>query len=198
MINQKHSKMDQCSLPLQKPGQLLKIEKKIPYVCFPMIIYLMNGLDNIPVELFRVIVALLDDVSIIMAFHVSKTWRRNYPHPHPRARFIPKKNYAEHVAKKGLLNILKWTQFNCEFDEETAASAAYGGHLHLLQWLKENNCPFDTRATYDAVKMGHLDVLQWFKENNLPLNVNIGYVAKRLGHDNILQWCIKNNISTVQ
>ena len=44
-------------------------------------------------------------------------------------------------------------------------SAAYGGHLAVLTWLRANDCPWDEDVCAFAASNGHLEVLQWAREH---------------------------------
>eukprot|EP00611_Tribonema_gayanum_P027248 TRINITY_DN6676_c0_g1_i1.p1 TRINITY_DN6676_c0_g1~~TRINITY_DN6676_c0_g1_i1.p1 ORF type:complete len:161 (-),score=27.16 TRINITY_DN6676_c0_g1_i1:34-516(-) len=48
---------------------------------------------------------------------------------------------------------------------EHAWLAAERGHLHMLQWLRQNNCPWDRLTCSSAAENGHLEVLQWARAN---------------------------------
>jgi len=41
--------------------------------------------------------------------------------------------------------VLRWARAHAQsfpWDEETCASAAYAGHLTVLQWAREHDCPW--------------------------------------------------------
>ena len=50
------------------------------------------------------------------------------------------------------------------------ASAAGGGHLELLKWLRENDAPWDEGVYTNAASGGHSEVLKWARENGAPYN----------------------------
>jgi len=52
------------------------------------------------------------------------------------------------------------------------ALAAQGGHLEVLQWLREQNppCPWSELACARAAWGGHLDVLRWARERGTGLH----------------------------
>jgi hypothetical protein len=56
------------------------------------------------------------------------------------------------------------------WDERTCRYAAWGGHLEVLKWARENDCPWDERTCMFAAKGGHLEVLKWARENDCPWN----------------------------
>src|ERR1700722_13438790 len=59
------------------------------------------------------------------------------------ASIKPKLN-AHEIAACGYLNVLQWAwKSGCSLDAETCSSAAFGGHLSILMWLRDNDCPWD-------------------------------------------------------
>jgi len=52
------------------------------------------------------------------------------------------------------------------FGTDTCSSAAMGGHLEVLQWLRtEEECDWDENTCTEAAKNGHLHVLAWAREH---------------------------------
>ena len=43
--------------------------------------------------------------------------------------------------------------------------AAQAGHLHIIQWARENGCEWNEDTCKGAVKAGHWDVAKWCMEN---------------------------------
>ena len=70
--------------------------------------------------------------------------------------------------------------------------AAGGGHLSLLQWLRENNFPWDRYTCSSAAARGHLDVLQWARANDCPMDGNTCDASARSGNLEVLQWARAN------
>eukprot|EP00051_Salpingoeca_urceolata_P023558 m.400314 g.400314 ORF g.400314 m.400314 type:complete len:132 (-) comp20114_c4_seq2:2675-3070(-) len=89
---------------------------------------------------------------------------------------IPEPGLAAAAARSGSLDALRLlvTTHGCEVDEETMASAAQAGSVHVslecLQYLLEQKCPWDTRATFHAARLGHLPVLKFLHENGCPFD----------------------------
>ena len=74
------------------------------------------------------------------------------------------------------------------FDEQTCAFAAYGGHLEVLVWLRENNCPWNEATCRCAAWGGHLDVLKYAHEKGCPWDARTCMVvAARGGHLEVLK-----------
>ena len=44
-------------------------------------------------------------------------------------------------------------------------SAARGGQLETLIWLRQIGCPWDSRTCANAAQFGHLEVLKWARTN---------------------------------
>ena len=49
-------------------------------------------------------------------------------------------------------------------------SAAIGGRLDVLQWLRAEGCPWSYSTCENAVGWGHVKVLRWARENGAPWN----------------------------
>ena len=56
-------------------------------------------------------------------------------------------------------------------------SAAYGGHLHVLQWLREYGCDWDYTTCLLAAKSGHVELLRWARENGCEWDAITKFVA---------------------
>jgi hypothetical protein len=72
--------------------------------------------------------------------------------------------------------------------------AAKKGHLHILQWARQNNCPWDEKTCLLAAESGRLDVVQWIIENGcdwFPLEILIN--AVQMGHWHIAKWLLENS-----
>lgn len=81
------------------------------------------------------------------------------------------KDICDDLAMYGMLDILKSFDEKGilpELDEETTESAALGGHLEILKWLKERGCKWNSLAYSGAVDKGFLEVAEWLKENGCP------------------------------
>jgi hypothetical protein len=71
-------------------------------------------------------------------------------------------------------------------------SAARGGHLVVLQWLRAQDppCPWDERTSGSAAGGGHLELLQWSRAQDppCPWNVETCNRAVEEGDLGVLQW----------
>jgi hypothetical protein len=82
-----------------------------------------------------------------------------------------------------------------KLQKNTCASAAGGGHLEVLRWLRRRDCPWDPLnpnggrdcCAY-AAEGGHLEVLQWARGHGCPWDDKTCAGAARGGHLEVLQW----------
>eukprot|EP01117_Protostelium_nocturnum_P000188 TRINITY_DN10261_c0_g1_i1.p1 TRINITY_DN10261_c0_g1~~TRINITY_DN10261_c0_g1_i1.p1 ORF type:complete len:446 (-),score=114.27 TRINITY_DN10261_c0_g1_i1:174-1511(-) len=89
----------------------------------------------------------------------------------------------ESAAKGGNLPTVMWLkEKGCQFNSQTCARAARSGRLDVLKWLKRQGCKWDQRTCSEAAKGGHLEVLKWAHSNGAPLGSETSIVAARGGH----------------
>ena len=74
---------------------------------------------------------------------------------------------AARIADLEALKALRLAE-NFQWDGRTCAFAAWGGHLDVLKWARENDCPWDVWTCEKAARGGHLEVLKWARENDCP------------------------------
>jgi len=71
---------------------------------------------------------------------------------------------------------------------KACASAAMGGHLHILQWLRANGCEWNKDTCFEAAAHGHAKVLSWARENGCDWDAeNCAAEAAHRGHLEVLQ-----------
>lgn len=76
---------------------------------------------------------------------------------------------------------------------DLCASAAMGGSIKVLRWLRETlKCSWDERTCEAAVRYGHPELLQWARDNGAAWGQDICSIAIQRGHLEILQWLIVN------
>ena len=104
--------------------------------------------------------------------------------------------FSSYCAENGYLDLLKWGRTNVSpvpWDYRTAWSAAFNGHLKLLEWVMEGNgCQqvldvHEITAILEAsAQSGHLQVLQYltdlFEGKCFSCDRVICYYAARFGH----------------
>ncbi|GFH57004.1 hypothetical protein CTEN210_13480 [Chaetoceros tenuissimus] len=88
----------------------------------------------------------------------------------------------ERIAKFGHLNVLQFLKdnFNLHFALPMASrGAAFGGHIHILKWLKANNILYDLKdgqndtLCYSALAGGQLETLKWLRKEGFDLSERI-------------------------
>jgi len=53
-------------------------------------------------------------------------------------------------------------------ERDDVCIAAIGGHLEVLEWVREHLCPWDASTCACAANAGRLEVLKWARENHCP------------------------------
>ena len=76
---------------------------------------------------------------------------------------------------------------NFPWDVLTCAYAAWGGHLEVLKWARENGCPWNVSTCANAARGGHLEVLKWARANDCSWDEQTCAWAARGGHLNVLK-----------
>lgn len=98
------------------------------------------------------------------------------------------KESAEH------LEILKWSYDNgYKPNERACKSAAEGGSLNALKYLREKGCPWDKSTFEKAAMNGNLELFKWILNNNCPISNNICTIAAQSGHLAVLECAVDNN-----
>ena len=112
---------------------------------------------------------------------------------HRRGRAELTVNLCTSAAKGGQLEVLEWLRENeCPWDKNTCEEAAYSGHLEVLQWARENGCPWKEDTCWSAAQGGQLEALQWARENGCPWDERTCRSAAWGGHLPVLQWAREN------
>jgi hypothetical protein len=97
------------------------------------------------------------------------------------------------AARGGQLQVLQWLRDRgCAWDSSTCAAAAGGGHLGVLQWARANGCAWDAYTCSSAAAGGHLGVLQWARANGCAWTAGTCSSAAAGGHLAVLQWARAN------
>jgi hypothetical protein len=79
-----------------------------------------------------------------------------------------------------------------QWNERVCSSAATGGDLSLLQWLRSIGVPWDSEVTAEAAKEGHLHILSWARDNGCPWHPYVAGHAASRGHLEVFLWLIRN------
>ena len=95
----------------------------------------------------------------------------------------------------GHLEVLRWAreQHHCPWDARTCASSAYGGQLEVLRWSREHGCEWNAGTCEMAAFGGHLDVLMWAREHHCEWDVATCNAAAQGGHLEVLKWARENH-----
>ena len=69
-------------------------------------------------------------------------------------------------------NLIQWAhnEMQLPLDELVCSAAAHGGHIDVLQALRnqESPCPWNGDVCIYAARNGHLEMLQWLRAQDLP------------------------------
>ena len=108
----------------------------------------------------------------------------------------------ERAAEAGALELVQWMcqegaavegTKTGELDDEVMSSAAMGGNLMLVRWLRVfKGCKWDGAACALAAKHGHLEILQWLRANGCPADADVTEHAVDQGHVEVLRWAREN------
>ena len=122
-------------------------------------------------------------------------WSRKFNMHHTDSELIKRVLYV--AARQGYLEVFEkyWSQGPQEklsklWDERTCSSAAYGGQLQMIKWLRAKGCPWDIYTSVSAARGGQLEVLQWMRAQDppCPWDSNVCYYAAEHGHLDVLRW----------
>lgn len=96
------------------------------------------------------------------------------------------------AAFHGHAHVLEWLRDQgCFWDATTFAGAAEGGNWDLFKFLfkhKEPDSTFDQRPGYAAAATGKLDILQWLQSQGCVFDENTSSTAARFGKLDVLKW----------
>ena len=88
----------------------------------------------------------------------------------------------------GHLEILQWLrENNCPWDEWTCNMAATKGDLEILKWARDNECPWSKATCFYAINSDKFEVLQWLKANGCPWDKK-GCLKKAEKNSKMVEW----------
>ena len=93
------------------------------------------------------------------------------------------------AARRGCLHTLDWAKsrgLNLRY-LHVSDSAAAGGHLAALQWLREEECPWGPSTCEVAARRGHVEVVLWALQNGCPSDRTLCSAAAACGNLQLLQ-----------
>ena len=100
------------------------------------------------------------------------------------------------VARTNKLELLKWVreEKGCEWDANTGCSAAWNGNLEMVEYCLANQCPGDTCYCASAAQGGQLECLKYLREKRrfpVPWNHETADYAAGEGHLHILEYLVE-------
>ncbi len=98
---------------------------------------------------------------------------------------------AAHNQNYKILEWLKIEKYQLKFDAYLGAIEG-GGHLDMLEWLKNNSCEMDPYLCAFVATSGNLEILKWLRNNGCPWNSGTIKNAIRCGHTHIYNWAKEN------
>jgi hypothetical protein len=105
------------------------------------------------------------------------------------------RNVTEPLARRGDLDTLVWAWGEgAPLSSQTAADAALGGHIHVLEWLRAHIDVFEVPTWRSAAEEGHAHVLDWLvaRGYTCPTRAVLQAAACR-GRMPILEWARAQN-----
>merc|ERR1711934_1135959 len=95
------------------------------------------------------------------------------------------KNIAQSAAEGGQLETLQWLKTQKGFKLNSViifGLACKSGNLEVLKWLRREGCRWNEEACTQAAFSGHLEMLKWLRSEGCPLHEWTCYGAARGGH----------------
>lgn len=134
------------------------------------------------------------DVTRLMLLSINKFLRSMYSLSNARLALT-----AMLAARQGSIEILKYLHKALIDDEEMYKSAAKGGHINVIEWMKNEGCRWDekillTICTF-AIYYDHLKIFLWLDEiGSLP---NIGSIETSTDSVEITEWLISKGYKNI-
>lgn len=129
-------------------------------------------INNLPPELFNMILSFTDSIGIVIGQFVSQEWYKECNYIRRKLDLPFQVIFVKEVGKNGYLNILKWLPRiliirTLNFDTLILQVIKYG-HINIFKWLWDN---FELKTEYhlvcnQAAKYNRVDILNLFE--NIP------------------------------
>ena len=105
--------------------------------------------------------------------------------------------FRQHMAAyEGRLDVLKWLfEKGCPISRNLCASGAMiSGHVHILQWMKDNGITGEWRYyhMYSAANRGRLEVVKWLRADGCPWDEKACLFAGSCKSWDTLQYLVDN------
>lgn len=94
---------------------------------------------------------------------------------------------ADYAAYRGQVSALQWlaSALKVKFTKNVCASAAYGGHLEVLKFLRSSGARWDRHVAINAANGGHVHILEYAHEQGLRFSDD-DISATR--HNSVCEW----------
>jgi len=99
------------------------------------------------------------------------------------------------AAKGGHLHVLQFLRsqhVNAKWNCKTPMKAAEHGHLEVLRWAIENFCPVDAYTYHHAAMYGHIHILEYLNTTYAPYDAFAANAAAQEGHVHVLEWFLEH------
>jgi hypothetical protein len=102
------------------------------------------------------------------------------------------------ASKYGHFKVLEWlkkSNYEFNYDEHPIHFASKNGHIQILEWFKNSGyeLKYDLRAIHNASKNGHVKVLEWFKNYGYNFVYTIYSYINASNRPIVLEWFKNNN-----
>jgi hypothetical protein len=100
------------------------------------------------------------------------------------------------AAEAGKPSVLDWLERNGFFDradERLAPAAARGGHLPVLQWLRDRGAAIYGGTSIVLARCGNKELLRWYRNNGGFLDEHVYDAAVAAGHVHLAAWLLDQN-----
>jgi len=113
---------------------------------------------------------------------------------HGEAQLKLPKAACSDAARWGDRDLIEWIVERSpkRWNATLCCNAAKGGHLGLLQRLREQGCLWDARTFDNAARYGDAHMLDWLLEQGCPMRERTCEMAARGGHKRIVEWLVAN------
>ena len=97
------------------------------------------------------------------------------------------------AAAGGQLEVLQWLRAQgYPWGKRLCANAAINGHQHIIEWAIANGCQWDRETCSGAAAGDQLELLQWLRARGCPWDDQVCYWARVRGNQALLDWALEN------
>jgi hypothetical protein len=100
---------------------------------------------------------------------------------------------CDSAARGGQMDVVQWLRAEgCPWSRQMCGKAVEGGHLEVLQWVRERGCPWEGEELMSdiAARTGHLEILKWVCSRGYSCGKSVWCAAASNGHVNVLQYLL--------